>query len=165
MRSADLAHALSLRRVSLVEADDRDTLQRLRATGLAGEEFRGVARLQHFGLSSTPPAGAEGVLLAQGGRSDRAHILGLEHPDYRPRGVEAGGTVIYDANGQAVSLVKNNLRIVGSGTVTISAPTIVLDGNVHLGGADADLPASMKGTVDSAGHVEQSNLATRVFVK
>lgn len=155
----------SLRRVSSVEIDDSGTQQRVRATGLAGEEFDNVVRAQSFGVSSSPPRGSEGVLLEQGGRSDRAHILGLEHPDHRPRNVELGGTVLYDANGQAVSLVKNNLRIVGGGTVTISAPKIVLDGTVYLGGVDADKPASMLGTVDSAGHTEQSNLATRVFVK
>lgn len=154
-----------MRRVSLVELDDSGSQQRLRATGLAGEEFVNVVRAQHFGLTSVPPKGAEGLLLAQGGRSDRAHILGLEHGDHRRRDVEVGGTVLYDANGQAISLVRNALRIVGSGTITIKANKVVIDAEVHLGGADADKPASMLGTIDSAGHSEQSNLATKVFVK
>lgn len=154
-----------LRRVQLVEVDDSGTQQRLRATGLAGEEFSNVVRAQHFGLSSVPPKGAEGLLLAQGGRSDRAHILGLEHKDYRPTKTEAGGTVIYDGNGQAISLVKRALRIVGTDTITIKATRIVIDGEVYLGGADADKEAAMRGSIDSAGHTEQSNLATRVFLK
>lgn len=159
------AIAGSLRRVSVVEIDDSGTQQRVRATGLAGEEFRNVVRAQPFGFSSVPPSGAEGLLLAQGGRADRAHMLGLEHPDHRPRSVEVGGSVIYDASGQVISIFKNNIRIVGGGTVMISAPDIILAGKVRLGGADADKPASMLGTVDSAGHTEQSNLATMVFVK
>lgn len=51
------------------------------------------------------------------------------------------------------------------GTLTIHAETIVLDAFVKLGGADADKPASMRGTLDSAGHAEVSNLSTRVLVK
>ncbi len=51
------------------------------------------------------------------------------------------------------------------GKATITAQTIVLDGVVKLGGADADTPASMKGTIDTNGDADVSNLATRVFVK
>lgn len=54
---------------------------------------------------------------------------------------------------------------VENGKVTITADTIVLEGDVKLGGADADKPASMKGTIDTGGNADISNLATKVFVK
>lgn len=151
-----------LRRVSVISVDDSGSQQLVTATGLNSEQFEGVVRNQHFGLSSVPPAGGEGLILTQGGRSDRAHILGLEHPQFRPTGQAVGSTVLYDGNGQAVSLVKNNLRIVGSATITITAPTIVLNGNVHLGGTGG-VPISMKGTTDTAGNADVDNLATKVF--
>jgi phage baseplate assembly protein V len=154
-----------LRRVSVVDVDDSGTQQRLTLEGLASEEFSRVVRSQHFGLSSVPPKGAEGLILAQGGRSDRAHVLGLEHKDHRPRNQEVGDVVLYDAHDNAISLVKKNLRIVGSDTVTIKGAKIVLEGNVYLGGADADKPAAMQGTLDTAGNADVSNLASKVFMK
>ena len=54
---------------------------------------------------------------------------------------------------------------VENGKVTITAETIVLDGVVKLGGEDADKPAAMKGTIDTGGNADISNLATKVLVK
>ncbi len=52
-----------------------------------------------------------------------------------------------------------------NGKATITADEIVLAGVVKLGGDDADQPAAMKGTVDTGGNADVSNLATKVFVK
>lgn len=154
-----------LRRASVVDVDDTGPQQLLTLTGLASEQPRKVVRSQPFGFSSVPPAGAEGLLLTQGGRADRCHFLNPEHPTYRPTKTQLGGTVIYDANGQAVSLVKNSIRIVGTGTLTIVAPNIVLDGAVTLGGpAGSGVPVSKQGTVDSGGYVDDANLSTMVKV-
>lgn len=165
MRELEDAVRAMLRRASILQVDDSGDRQLLDASGFKNDLPRKVARIQDFGLASNPPAGAEGVLACLGGRSDRAVFLGGEHKDYRPRGIPAGGTTIYDANGQAISFVQDNIRIVGTQTVTISAPTIVLDGNVKLGGADASRPASAQGTTDSRGDADTGNFATKVLVK
>lgn len=55
--------------------------------------------------------------------------------------------------------------VIDKGTVTINAGKIVLNGACYLGGADASLAAAMKGTLDTAGNADESNLATKVFVK
>ena len=173
-----------LRRVSSTKIDDTGTQQRVEMTGLKGEAFKNVVRLQPYGFSSVPPKGSEGVLLTQGGRSDRAHVLGLEHKDYRPVKRKDGEVVFYDLNGQEVYISKDGIKIIGGkkklplsitigssvltvadGKITLKADKIVADGTVYLGGADASKEASMRGTVDSAGHTEQSNLATKVWVK
>lgn len=54
---------------------------------------------------------------------------------------------------------------VEDGKVVITADKIILEGLVLLGGADADKPASMKGTIDTGGNADISNLATKVLVK
>lgn len=54
---------------------------------------------------------------------------------------------------------------VADGKVTITAKTIVLEGDVKLGGEDADKPAAMKGTIDTGGFADIANLATKVLVK
>lgn len=152
-----------LRRVILTSTNDTGAQQYSALQGVYGENPGEVTRLQHFGFNSVPPAGSEGLLLALGGRSDKAYALGLEHPQYRPANNNPGETYVYDANGNIVSLVKSNIRVVSAGTITLTAPTIVLDGNVHLGGSGG-VPAAMKGTVDTGGFIDITNLATKVWV-
>lgn len=100
-----VAHAGMLRRVTVVAVDDKGTQQRLTLTGLASEQFDKVVRLQPHGFTSVPPAGSEGVLLPMGGRSDRAHVLGLEHKDKRPTGLPGGATALYDADGNIIKMI------------------------------------------------------------
>lgn len=78
-----------------------------------------------------------GVLLQQSGSSERVYALGFEHPDHRPTGLAGGGTRIYDASGQVISIVERTIRIVGGASIHLSAATIVLEGDVRLGSADA----------------------------
>jgi phage baseplate assembly protein V len=155
--------ATMLRRVLLQSIDTTGPQHLATFTGLTGELFYNVPRHKEFGFSSSPPAGSTGLLTALGGRSDRAMVHGLDHPAYGPRDLPSGATAIYDASGNAISLVQSNIRVVSPGTVTITAPTIVLDGDVHLGGTGG-VPAAMQGTVDTGGNADVSNLATKVFV-
>lgn len=132
--------------------------------GFAGDRFERAHRIEPHGFASWPVQGGIGVVLGARGRRDAAYILGGEHPALRPQ-IAEGGTAIYDHAGNIVSVVMAELRIVHSTKVTIVAPEIVLDGNVRLGGEDADRPASAQGTIDSAGHTETGNFAAKVWMK
>lgn len=154
-----------LRRARLLKVDDTGPQQLVDFMGLAGDKPQKVFRPQPFGYTSTPPADSEGIVAALGGRSDKAVYLDGGHPKYRPVNRPVGSTAIYDHTGQIISLVEKDIRIVGTDTITFSAPTIVLDGTVKLGGADASKPASMQGTTDSAGDADVGNFATKVLMK
>jgi phage gp45-like len=132
--------------------------------GFAGDRFEQAHRPEPHGFASWPVKGGIGVVLGTRSRRDAAFVLGGENPSLRP-GLTAGGTAIYDAAGNIVSVVAAELRIVHSAKVTIVAPEIVFDGLVKLGGDDADRPASAQGTVDSDGDSDVSNFATRVLMK
>lgn len=128
-----------LRRVRLLELDNSGTLQTLRVAGLKGEQLAGVPRVQPFGFSANPPAGAEGLLLALSGRSDRAMVLGVEHPAHRPSAREGGSTALYDANGNIVSLVQAEIRVrhatkivleAGGVTLTVDASGVTVAGGM-----------------------------------
>lgn len=160
---SDDAIATMLRRAQLTSIDTSGAQHLATLKGLPGEALVNIPRVKDFGFSSMPPAGSTALIAALGGRSDRAMVLGIDHPSFGPRDQQPGYTTLYDAYGNAVSLVQSNLRIVGSAKVTISAPLIVLDGVVHLGG-EGGVPAAMQGTVDTAGNADVGNLATRVFV-
>lgn len=120
------------RRVTVIEVDDSGPQQKLRVRGLAGEELKEVVRVQAYGLSNNPEPGSEGVLLALGGRSDRAMLLGVENPNKRQTNLPPGGTALYGPNGQVLKYVGNdvtwdasgNMTITCAGTLTIRAAAI-----------------------------------------
>ncbi len=96
------AHRPQLHILTLGALDDSGPQQLGSGTGFLNHPLGEAVRRQSFGLTSTPPAGAEGLFLSSGGRSDRGHMLGLEHPTYRLKGNPSGTTVLYDASGNAI---------------------------------------------------------------
>ncbi len=84
--------------------NDAGPQQLVALTGLTGQAISQAVRSQHFGLTSNPPAGGEGLILALGGGLDRGHVLGLEHPQYRPTGLGSGATQLYDMGGNYLLL-------------------------------------------------------------
>lgn len=135
--------------------------------GLYGDGHTRIHRPEPHGFSSWPVKGGIGLLITQPGSRDDAVVLGGENPGLRPAGdlLTAGGTAIYDADGNIVSIVGATLRIVHATEVRIVAPKIVLDGMVYLGGEDADRPASAAGTIDTGGFADVSNPASKVLMK
>jgi phage baseplate assembly protein V len=124
-----------LRRASVKAVNDQGSQQLVNLAGLAGDQPVDVPTVALFGFSSNPPAGGVGLIVCPGGRSDRALFLGGESAKYRPKNQPVGGTTLYDAFGQAISLVQNNIRIVGTGAVTITAPSgCTINGNVTVQG-------------------------------
>lgn len=135
--------------------------------GFAGDGFERVHRIEPHGFASHPVKGGIGVALSARGQRDSAYVFGGENPGLRPSGdmLGPGGTAIYDAAGNIVSIVGASLRIVHSSTIHLVAPEIVLEGMVKLGGPDADRPASARDTVDTAGDSDVGNFATSVLMK
>lgn len=124
-----------IRRATLLATDDTGKQQKMRARGLADEEFKDVVRVQNYGFSSHPPAGAEGLVLALGGRSDRAMFLGMEHPEKRPVGLNEGESILYGPDGRKLHIQGDKILIdaagkevviTGATKVTISASTEVV---------------------------------------
>lgn len=154
-------------RVRHIEADDSGDQQTVKIFGPRGETLRKVHRVQPHGLHSNPPVGAHGLGLQFGGGSDGGRLLnvalGFEHKDYRPKNREVGSTALYDANGNMVSLVQAEVRLVGSAKVVIKSPIIVLDGKVHLGG-EGGQRIGIIGTLDTGGDtLTAGGAATNVF--
>lgn len=157
---------LDLFRAELGDTDDAGDLQLAKTLlGYAGEEFTRVHRVQPFGFHGHAPRGSHGVGLALRGMRDLVVALGCEHPQHRPKNRAVGTTAIYDMWGNIVSLVEAEIRVVHATKIHLVAPEIVLEGTVKLGGADAATPASMQGTVDSAGDTDASGFATKVLMK
>lgn len=131
-----------IRRARVLKVDDSGTQQRLNLAGLKDERPEKIVRVLPHGFSSNPPAESEGVMVQLGGRSDRTMFLGGEHKEKRPKNLPAGGAVIYDADGNVVRVVGDDLQIthkkkivlkVGNSSIEITDDGILLKGNVDLG--------------------------------
>jgi phage gp45-like len=155
-----------LTRFELDEDEERDDgYLYASGRGRAGHAPKHILQPQQFGLSSRPPPGSIGMQLALGGDHSTSLLIGAEHPSHRPK-MGGGHTVLYDAYGQAISIVETMIRFVANEKIVLVAPMIVLESaDIRLGGEDAARPASAQGTLDSAGHAEQANFATTVRMK
>lgn len=117
-------------RFQVDEVFDDGGFQRVTGRGLNGERFDrdfALTRLQGHGLSTVPKPGAVGLAVALDGDRRRAFLLGLESTGDRPKNGKAGETVLYGPNGEALSIVKNNIRVV-VGTFTVVG-TVVFEGS------------------------------------
>lgn len=117
--------------------------------GRAGSAPKRILQPQQFGMASRPPAGSVGMQMAMGGDHTTSLLIGAEHPAHRPK-MGAGHTVLYDAYGQAISIVETAVRIVANAEIRLVAPKIVLEGEIHLGGDGGQL-VHRKGDLDSDG--------------
>jgi phage gp45-like len=156
---------IDLFRTLLQSIDDSGAMQLATMTGYAGEQLSQVQRVQPFGFHSNPPVGSHGIGLALRSQRRLAVLLGSEAPQYRPTGRPTGTTALYDAYGSLISLIETECRIVHAQTFHVVAPTIILEGNVLLGGPTANKPAAMQGTIDTGGNADVSGLATKVLME
>lgn len=121
--------------------DDSTALQVLQLRGVDGEVLAGVARIQNFGRSSCPPAGAEGVFVLVGGARTHAVAIAVDDPRYRPRDLEPGEQVLYTPQG-------SEIRMKASGEIAITTT-----GPVTVNAADVDVNATQSVTIDGGASV------------
>jgi len=88
--------ANSIARAVVQLADDSAKLQVLQLGVLAGESVDDAERLQEYGFTSVPLAGAEAVVLFPNG--DRAHplVVAVDDRRYRPTGLQPGEVAMYN---------------------------------------------------------------------
>lgn len=104
--------------------NDGSARQMVVASLLYGELKDRIERVQQFGFSSVPPAGASAIFGAVAADRNRLVCLGENHPEYRPTGKAVGETIIYDAFEQFIHLQESGqIEITAAGTVLINAPT------------------------------------------
>lgn len=129
--------------------DDAGGIQAVQLGLLADELAEGAERFQDYGFTSVPHPGAEAVMVFPGGLRSHGLIVALGDRRYRLKGLEGGEAAVYDDLGQVVHLTRDGIRVVSplkveieapevtitaSAKATITAPQILLDGDVKLGG-------------------------------
>jgi phage baseplate assembly protein V len=114
-----------IRRVEVLEVDDKGESQIVTMQGLADEIFKISMRGQAHGLTGYPRKGAIGHIFLAGGRPDQAFVLNLEHPDDRIKNKAEGETVTYGSKGQTITHDKDGniiLKSASGGIVHINPP-------------------------------------------
>lgn len=105
--STRVANMVSRAVVRLVNDSDPKSLQLLQIDALAGETRDDVERVQNYGFSSAPLAGAEAVVVFVGGRRDHGLAIAVDDRRYRIQNLESGEVAVYDDLGSSIVLKRS----------------------------------------------------------
>lgn len=86
---------LMIGRAVLLRIDDSQARQLLQIEGLLGEVMDAVERIQEYGFSSVPPAGAEVLVAAPGGMRQHPIAGAVEDARVRPTSLPSGTVILY----------------------------------------------------------------------
>lgn len=122
-----IANMVSRAVVRLV--DDGQKMQALQVGILDGETRDGVERVQNYGFTSVPLAGAEAVVVFVNGRRDHGLAVAVDDRSHRLTGLEQGEVAIYSETGSKVVLKAN-----GDVEVTPASGVVKVVGDVEADG-------------------------------
>ena len=131
-----------IQRGTVSSVDDAMKMQLLGLDMHAGFAPTNVEHWHPYGTTHVPQAGAEVIALALGGNQDHLVVIATADRRYRLKGLAAGEVAFHDDQEQKVHFQRGGLlvesskpvTIKSSGTVTIEAPTVVINGNIqHTG--------------------------------
>lgn len=133
---------LAIARAVLGVVNDAAKLQAVQVTLRADVVRDDAEHFQHYGFTSVPLPGAEGIALAVGGSTDHLVVLNIDDRRYRKKGLQAGEVCIYTQWGDQILLRENEIQIQHATQVTINAPLVAISGDL-----------TVDGTVVATGHV------------
>ena len=143
-------------------------VQSAQVSVLKGELRSDVENFQHYGLTSRPAAGTEGVLLCIGGNRDHGILIATENRAFRLKDLEEGEVALYTDEGDKIHFLRGQeIRIESGVKVRVEAPdaefsgdvlvegNVVIDGHLHVkqtldvdGTSDFNLAATFHQHVD-----------------
>lgn len=86
---------LMVSRAILSVVNDAGGLQVVQVKLLADEVRDGVERMQDYGYTSVPLAGAEGVMVCVSGNRDHGIVVAMDDRRYRIKGLQPGEVAVY----------------------------------------------------------------------
>jgi phage baseplate assembly protein V len=134
---------LMLGRGIVTRVNDAGAIQLIRGKLMDGEDYDQMERVQQYGLTSVPLAGAELLSTFIGGNRDHAVVVAVDDRRYRLRGLKDGEMAIYDDQGQKVHLTRTGIVINGAGKpitiqnapeIDMKTPLVKMDGDLRVGG-------------------------------
>jgi len=117
---------LMISRAVLAAVNDAGGIQLMQVKLLDGEVRDGVERMQDYGFTSVPKAGAEGLMACVSGDRDHGIIVAIDDRRFRLKGLQAGEVALYTDEGDKIVLKRGR-------TIQITAGDISLKNHVHGG--------------------------------
>lgn len=110
-------------RVVLGRVNSAPGVQLADGAGLAGENVEAAELMQHYGMTSCPPAGTQGVAIPLGGYTSHTIIVATEHASYRLVGLETGEVALYTDEGAKIVLKRGRLIEADCDTFRVNCKT------------------------------------------
>lgn len=126
---------LAIGRAVLSLVEDTAKLQAVQVQVRADEVRDQAEHFQHYGFTSVPLPGAEGVALAVGGSTDHVVVINLDDRRYRKKGMAPGEVAIYTKWGDEIWLRDGEIHIKHATKVSITAPLVQINGNLQVSGS------------------------------
>lgn len=96
-------------RAVLGETRSESGVQLSAAEGLAGEQLKDNELFQHYGFTSNPLPGTEGVVIPLGGQTSHGIVIATEHSSYRLKSLAPGEVALYTDEGAKIVLKRGRL--------------------------------------------------------
>jgi phage baseplate assembly protein V len=114
-------------------------------------------RLQQYGFTSVPLAGAAALLVFLGGNRAHPLITNIDDPRHRKRQMQPGEVALYTDQGDYVLLKRGRIVEIKAGTkVRVDAPLVECTGDLSVAGnltvsGNANVSGTVTGTTDVIG--------------
>ncbi len=135
--------------------NDATKLQALQVTLLADQVADEVEHFQHYGFTSVPHAGAEGIALAIGGSTGNTVVVNVDDRRYRLKALPNGEVALYDDLGHKVHLTRDGIVIDGAGQLVkmVNLTKLRIE-------ADIEATGQIKDQCDTAGSRTMAQMRT-----
>lgn len=128
--------------------DDGHKLQEMQVETSRGHLTEGAEVFGRYGFTSYCHPNPEVIMLAVGGNRDHPLVIAAENRQHRPQGGAEGEVLLYDDQGQTITLKRGNvIEVATTGTVelTAGATSITVDASggvtvTSAGGITLDCP-------------------------
>lgn len=125
---------LSVSRCVVALINDAAKLQELQVTLLADEAMDKREHFQHYGFTSVPHPGAEGIMLSVNGQRSQGVVINVDDRRYRLKGMQSGEVAIYDDLGNYLKMGRNSMDINAVTTLNITSPSTTINSDVVVNG-------------------------------
>lgn len=115
--------------------DDSPGMQKAQVSILRDEVRDKVDRVQQYGFSSVPKAGADAIVIFVGGNRDHGIVIATDDARYRMKGLSAGEVALYTDEGDYVYLKRGRVVKIKAGTkLEIDSPEVTITGKLTAQG-------------------------------
>lgn len=122
-------------RAIIKSVNDSGKMQKVQI-GILKDEIRDkVDRVQQYGITSVPKAGADAVVLFVGGNRDHGIVIATEDSRYRLKDLQEGEVALYTDEGDYVHLKRGRIIKIKAGTkLEIDTPELTVTGKITAQG-------------------------------